>query len=128
MAFARFLICDFSSCCETTRPLGMCVMRTAEYVVLTDCPPGPDEPCVLLKLGEWSYAIYIGQTAWLQFIRLAERFYPSDGTMILGYRFGDLIWWPEPFALLAICIVWGWLLCTYIESPANRALRRFFAR
>src|SRR5580700_1898819 len=30
MALARFLICDFSSCCETTSPLGMCVMRTAE--------------------------------------------------------------------------------------------------
>ena len=81
----------------------------------------------LLKLGEWSYAIYIGQTVWLQFIRLAERAYPPDGTMVLGYRFGDLIWWPEPFALLAVCIAWGWLLCTYVEIPANRALRRIFA-
>ena len=43
MAFERFLICDFSSCCETTTPVGMWVMRTAEYVVFTLCPPGPLE-------------------------------------------------------------------------------------
>ena len=30
MAFARFLICDFSSCWLTTIPVGRCVMRTAE--------------------------------------------------------------------------------------------------
>jgi hypothetical protein len=28
---------------ETTTPLGLWVMRTAESVVLTDCPPGPEE-------------------------------------------------------------------------------------
>ena len=43
MAAARFWIWDFSSCMETTRPVGMWVMRTAESVVLTDCPPGPEE-------------------------------------------------------------------------------------
>ncbi len=36
MAAARFWICDFSFCMETTRPVGMWVMRTAESVVLTD--------------------------------------------------------------------------------------------
>ncbi len=41
-AAARFWICDFSSCMLTTMPVGMCVMRTAEYVVFTDCPPGPE--------------------------------------------------------------------------------------
>jgi peptidoglycan/LPS O-acetylase OafA/YrhL len=81
----------------------------------------------LTKLGEWSYAIYMGQTAWLQLIRFFESGYPSDDTLVFGVRFGDLIWWPEPFLLLAVCIVWGWFLCTYIEIPANRALRRFFA-
>ncbi|HEY0104789.1 MAG TPA: acyltransferase [Rhizomicrobium sp.] len=81
----------------------------------------------LLKLGEWSYAIYIGQTAWLQLIREFERLYPWDAT-VLGVPFGALIWWPEPLALVAVCVVWGWLLCTYVEIPANRALRRFFAR
>ena len=49
MALARFLICDFSSCCETTSPLGRCVMRTAEYVVFTDWPPGPDEQNVSMR-------------------------------------------------------------------------------
>ena len=83
---------------------------------------------VLTKLGEWSYAIYIGQTAWLQLIRFFESGYPSNDRLVFGVRFGDLIWWPEPFALLLVCIGWGALLCTYIEIPANHALRRFFAR
>jgi len=30
IAFALFFTWDFSSCCETTMPVGMCVMRTAE--------------------------------------------------------------------------------------------------
>ncbi|HXC54710.1 MAG TPA: acyltransferase [Rhizomicrobium sp.] len=81
----------------------------------------------LQKLGEWSFAIYIGQTAWLQLIRFVESAYPPDDTMIFGIRFGDWIWWPEPFALLLVCILWGALICTYIEIPANRALRRYFA-
>lgn len=81
----------------------------------------------LTKLGEWSYAIYMGQTAWLQLIRFVERAYPPDDTLVLGIRFGDLIWWPEPFLLLLVCIAWGALLCNTIEIPANRALRRFFA-
>src|ERR1700721_7250 len=49
MALARFLIWDFSSCWETTRPLGMWVMRTAEYVVFTDWPPGPEEQKVSMR-------------------------------------------------------------------------------
>ncbi len=81
----------------------------------------------LQKLGEWSFAIYIGQTAWLQLIRFVESAYPPDDTLILGIRFADWIWWPEPFALLAVCIGWGWFLCKVIEIPANRALRQFFA-
>jgi len=86
----------------------------------------PFQTAPLLKLGEWSYAIYIGQTVWLQLIREFERFYPWDAT-VLGVPFGALIWWPEPLALLLVCVGWGWFLCTYIEIPANRALRRFFA-
>jgi peptidoglycan/LPS O-acetylase OafA/YrhL len=81
----------------------------------------------LTKLGEWSYAIYMGQTAWLQLIRFVERAYPPDDTLVFGIRFGDLIWWPEPFLLLLVCIAWGALLCNAIETPAIRALRRFFA-
>ena len=43
MAAARFWICDFSFCIDTTVPVGRWVMRTAESVVFTDWPPGPLE-------------------------------------------------------------------------------------
>jgi hypothetical protein len=33
----------FSFCIATVTPVGMWVIRTAESVVLTLCPPGPDE-------------------------------------------------------------------------------------
>src|SRR5947209_12969078 len=49
IAFERFLIWDFSSWQETTVFVGRCVMRTAEYVVFTDCPPGPDEQNVSMR-------------------------------------------------------------------------------
>src|SRR2546428_423941 len=42
IAFARFLICDRSSWHVTTSPVGRWVIRTAESVVLTPCPPGGD--------------------------------------------------------------------------------------
>ncbi len=47
----------------------------------------------MLKLGEWSYAIYIGQTAWLQFVRyLEQRWYPGadprDDLVARAARFG----------------------------------------
>ena len=42
-ALALFWSWLFSSCIDTTRPVGRWVMRTAESVVLTDCPPGPDD-------------------------------------------------------------------------------------
>lgn len=76
-------------------------------------------------LGGWSYAIYMGQTAWLQGIRIIEqRFYPPPDTMVFGVRFADLIWWPEPIALLLVCIGWGALLAVLVEHPAAHALRR----
>ena len=40
---ARFWIWLFSSCIDTTTPVGLWVMRTAESVVFTLWPPGPDE-------------------------------------------------------------------------------------
>src|SRR3546814_1065282 len=43
LAAARFWIWLFSFCIDTTVPVGRCVMRTAESVVLTDWPPGPDD-------------------------------------------------------------------------------------
>jgi len=42
MALALFLCCDFSSRHFTTNPEGMCVILTAELVLLTFCPPGPE--------------------------------------------------------------------------------------
>ena len=75
----------------------------------------------VLLLGEWSYAIYMGQTFFLQLIRYFEqRWYPHVDP--------GAIWWIEPFSLLAVCIVWGALLAMFVEQPANARLRRFFAR
>jgi peptidoglycan/LPS O-acetylase OafA/YrhL len=81
------------------------------------------------KLGEWSYAIYMGQTFWLQAIRYFEqRHYPPGDTMVAGIRFSDLMWWAEPFLLLLVCIAWGALLAIMIEHPANAWLRRLAQR
>ena len=83
----------------------------------------------LLRLGQWSYAIYMGQTFWLQLIRYFEqRWYPPDDTMFFGLRFGAIMWWAEPFLLVLVCTAWGALLTTYIEHPANAFLRRMFAQ
>ncbi len=83
-------------------------------------------------LGEWSYAIYIGQTPLLQFLRHAQlHLYPQPTDIVLGRPWAAWagIWhWLEPALLVAAAILWGWLLCTLIEKPANAALRRFFAR
>jgi peptidoglycan/LPS O-acetylase OafA/YrhL len=82
----------------------------------------------LLKLGEWSYGIYMGQTFFLQLIRTFEqRAYPAPDSIVFGQRFADLIWWIEPAALLLACIGWGALLAIFIEHPANAALRRMLA-
>jgi peptidoglycan/LPS O-acetylase OafA/YrhL len=81
------------------------------------------------RMGEWSYAIYIGQAAWLLGIRFFEqRLYPSDDTIILGMRFADLIWWLEPLGLVTICVLWGGLLAEWIELPVAAKLRKHFGR
>jgi peptidoglycan/LPS O-acetylase OafA/YrhL len=83
----------------------------------------------VLRLGEWSYAIYMGQTFFLQFIRYFEqRWYPAWDSTILGMPWSTFIWWAEPLALLAVCIIWGMLLANLVEIPANRMLRRLIAR
>jgi peptidoglycan/LPS O-acetylase OafA/YrhL len=84
---------------------------------------------VIHKLGEWSYAIYMGQTFWLQAAHYFEqRVFPPDNTLVFGIRFGDLMWWLEPLLLLLICIGWGALLAIFIEHPVNDYLRRRFAQ
>jgi peptidoglycan/LPS O-acetylase OafA/YrhL len=81
------------------------------------------------RMGEWSYAIYLGQTAWLQAIRFAEqRLYPPPDTIVLGTRFADLIWWLEPLGLVILCVIWGAVLAEGIEFPAAKALRGWFGR
>lgn len=80
-------------------------------------------------MGEWSYAIYLGQTAWLLFIRfLEQRVYPPPETILLGSRFSDLIWWLEPLGLVIVCTAWGALLAEKIELPVAAKLRARFGR
>jgi peptidoglycan/LPS O-acetylase OafA/YrhL len=80
---------------------------------------------VPMRLGEWSYGIYMGQTFWLQAIRYFEqRWYPPDNTPIFGTTFFHFMWWVEPFMLVGICILWGALLTKAVEQPANAWLRR----
>ncbi len=81
------------------------------------------------RMGEWSYAIYLGQTAWLLAIRFFEqRLYPSDDAIVLGTRFANLIWWLEPLGLVTICVLWGGLLAEWIELPIAEKLRKRLGR
>jgi len=81
-----------------------------------------------LMLGEWSYAIYMGQTPLLQLLRHAQlHLYPSPTDIVLGRpwaAWGSIWHWLEPALLVAAAIVWGALLFNLIERPANAALRR----
>ena len=76
-------------------------------------------------MGLWSYAVYMGQTFWLQAIRIFEqRLYPPMDSQVLGMRFADLIWWLEPVLLVLVCIAWGALLGKCVEQPGAAALKR----
>jgi peptidoglycan/LPS O-acetylase OafA/YrhL len=76
-------------------------------------------------LGNWSYAIYIGQTFMLLIIRVLEqRVYPPPMTPVLGTTFISLSWWLEPLLLVIACIGWGTLIATVIEHPAAARLKR----
>jgi peptidoglycan/LPS O-acetylase OafA/YrhL len=75
-------------------------------------------------LGDWSYAIYLGQTVWLQFLRIAQqRLYPGSDTLVLGEKFSTLMWWLEPTLLVLVCALWGGLLAEAVEKPAAKWLR-----
>ena len=81
------------------------------------------------RMGEWSYAIYIGQAVWLLSIHFFEqRLYPPPETLVLGMRFGDLIWGLEPALLLVVCVAWGAFLAEVVEIPVADALRKRFGR
>jgi len=80
-------------------------------------------------LGEWSYAVYLGQTAWLLAIRYFEqRLYPPAGSMVLGTQFSSLIWWLEPLLLVIACVLWGGFLAEFVELPTASMLRQRFGR
>ena len=80
-----------------------------------------------LKLGEWSYAIYIGQTALLQLLRHAQmHLYPAPTALVFGRTWAswEPIWhWLEPALLVAAAILWGYILFTLVEQPAAAFLR-----
>ena len=80
-------------------------------------------------MGEWSYAVYLGQTAWLLAIRFFEqRLYPPPETIVLGQQ----LFQPDLVAGTAMpghCLrLWGGLLAHFVEQPAAAALRRYFGR
>ncbi len=85
-----------------------------------------------LKLGEWSYAVYIGQTALLQLLRHAQlHLYPAPTAIVLGHTWAswEPIWhWLEPALLVAAAILWGYVLFTLVEQPAASVLRRLIGR
>ena len=73
----------------------------------------------LRLLGEWSFAIYMGQTTWLMMLRFAEqRFYPHPVP-----AWTHTIHILEPVGLVGVCTLWGWLLYRLVEHPANAAIR-----
>ncbi|MBV9572155.1 MAG: acyltransferase [Alphaproteobacteria bacterium] len=74
----------------------------------------------LMRLGEWSFAIYMGQTTFLQLLRVAEqRLYPNPPPSWTG-----AIHILEPISLLILCILWGAVLFYTVERPANAWLRK----
>jgi peptidoglycan/LPS O-acetylase OafA/YrhL len=85
-----------------------------------------------LVLGEWSYAIYVGQTPLLQLLRHAQmHLYPAPGDVVLGRTWaawGPVWHWLEPALLVVAAIAWGAFLFTVIERPANAVLRQIGRR
>jgi len=74
----------------------------------------------LRLLGEWSFAIYMGQTTFLQLLRVFEqRVYP-DPSAAWAARIHML----EPIVLLLCCVAWGALLHYAVEQPAADWLKR----
>jgi len=74
----------------------------------------------LRLLGEWSFAIYMGQTTFLQLLRVAEqRLYPNAAP-----QWAHTVHIAEPATLLILCTAWGALLYYFVERPANTWLRK----
>jgi peptidoglycan/LPS O-acetylase OafA/YrhL len=73
---------------------------------------------VLLKLGEWSFAIYLGQMFCLQIEHHMETYHLLPGAAM---------YWLSPLVVLLICIAWGALLARFVEQPASVFLKRILA-
>jgi peptidoglycan/LPS O-acetylase OafA/YrhL len=86
----------------------------------------------ILVLGEWSYAIYIGQTPLLQLLRHSQmHLYPAPGDIVFGRPWAawQPLWhWLEPALLVLAAVIWGAFLYTVVEKPANAWLKRLGAR
>jgi peptidoglycan/LPS O-acetylase OafA/YrhL len=79
-------------------------------------------------LGGWSYAIYMGQTFWMQMVRQIDPMLTGfSHTSVFGIRFSAISWYAEPVIVLAICILWGALMTALVERPAYRLIRRLEA-
>jgi peptidoglycan/LPS O-acetylase OafA/YrhL len=79
----------------------------------------------LLRLGEWSYAIYLVQFPLIQALRTLRQYYPHEWRP-LG-EWSSVVFWAEAGVLLAASIGLGAVLTAFIERPANAKLRRLIA-
>jgi peptidoglycan/LPS O-acetylase OafA/YrhL len=86
----------------------------------------------VLRLGEWSYAIYIGQTALLQLLRHAQlHLYPAPADLVFGHSWAswEPIWhWLEPALLVGAAVLWGYILFALVERPSAAFLRGLMDR
>ena len=76
----------------------------------------------LMRLGEWSFAIYMGQSVWLQLLHY------NGPVPALAPVLEANLHWILPIVLVIVCAGWGGLLFWAVEKPANQALRRLFLR
>ncbi len=76
----------------------------------------------LIRLGEWSYAIYLVQFPLIQGLRTLRQYYPPEWRT-LG-TWGSVGQGAEAGLLILAAIGLGALLTVYIERPANARLRR----
>lgn len=77
---------------------------------------------LLMRLGVWSFAIYMGQSVWLQLLHY------NGPLPRLSPAWEANLHWIEPVVLVIVCTAWGAFLYWAVENPANRALRSLFQR
>ncbi|HTO39361.1 MAG TPA: acyltransferase [Rhizomicrobium sp.] len=76
----------------------------------------------MIRLGEWSYAIFLVQFPLIQALRTLRQYYPTEWRTLGDW--GVVVHWVEVGGLLAACIGLGALLTVSIERPAHIWLRR----